>query len=41
MVGPLEGICEPLQTFVQSVTSGGASGLDKLDERVCQLIWGD
>jgi hypothetical protein len=30
-IGFAEGIGEPLQTLVQTVTSGGASGLDELE----------
>jgi hypothetical protein len=44
MAGLLEGVCEPLKTFVETVTGGGASGLDvpgTLSERVETKLVGD
>lgn len=37
VAGLTEGVAEPLETFVETVTGGGASGLDVLFEKVSKL----
>ena len=40
VAGLAEGVAEPLETLVETVTGGGASGLDVLFGKVSKFVFG-